>query len=417
MKNWHLFPRLRIHGSASPLNQERKEVVPFFILLTLAFFFFYGYSLYAVPALLGFPRLVIFTVLLLLHLVLHWTTLLGYKNTRSILAYLVFQGLLAFWISAYARSPILISGLYMGLIGESFGMLGTNWKGFAALACVLALGFINLIGIEMPGSIIGWMLATAPLALFTIIYVTLFLRQLDARMHAQKLLDELEIANHQLEEDAARIKELTLTAERERMARELHDTLAQGLAGLILQLEAADSHLSGKNPERAQSIIQQAMGRARSTLADSRRTIDDLRMQSNNSSSGLVNDLANDIHNQVDDFKSAAGIPCQLELNLTAEIPCDVQQHALRAVAEGLSNIARYARANHAWVQIATSEDRLEIEIRDDGAGFDPQTGIEQPGHYGLRGLRERARLSGGACEITSSPGSGARIQMHFPLD
>ncbi len=411
MNKRHSFPRLNLKLFSSPPSQERKEVVPFFILLTLAFVLLYGITLYDFPALRTLPRLAIFTGLLLVHLVLHWTTIFGYKRPLRITAYLVIQGLLAFGITQYTRSTILSYGLYMGMIGESFGMLGTNWKGFAALVGILALAITNLLGISGPGSITGWILTTAPLAIFTIIYVTLFLRQLEARVHAQKLLEELGIANRKLAEDAARIKELTLTAERERMARELHDTLAQGLAGLILQLEAADSHFSGKHPERAQAIIQQAMGHARATLADARRAIDDLR-----SSSPPPNDLAAAIRSQVDDFKSASGIPCQLEIDLTADIPCDIQQHALRAVAEGLSNITRHARANHAWLHLSTPANMLEIEIGDDGAGFDAQDGAEQPGHYGLQGLRERARMAGGACEITSAPGLGARIHMRLPL-
>jgi two-component system, NarL family, sensor histidine kinase YdfH len=400
-----------MHGKMLAPNQERKEVVPFFIFLTLALVFFYGYTLHNFPALRALPGLAIFTLLFLIHLALHWTTLLGYNRQRSIVAYLVIQGLLTFCITQYTHFAILGSVLYMGLIGESFGMLGTNWKGFAALVCILALGITNLIGISGPGSLSGWLFAAAPLSFFTIIYVTLFLRQLDARVHAQKLLQELEIANRKLEEDAARIEELTLTAERERMARELHDTIAQGLAGLILQLDAADSHLSGNHPERAQAIIQQAMGRARSTLADARRAIDELRNSSNS-----PYDLSDAIRNQVDDFKVTSGIPCQLELNLAAQIPFNVQQHALCAVVEGLSNITRHARASNAWVKLTTPGNILEIEIRDDGAGFDAQAGIEQPGHYGILGLRERARLAGGTCEITSAPGSGTCIHMRLPL-
>ena len=105
----------------------------------------------------------------------------------------------------------------------------------------------------------------------------MYSRQADARVKAQELLAELEAANRRLTESADQIEDLTLANERQRMARELHDTLAQGLAGLILQLEAADSHLASGHPDRAQAIVQQAMTRARETLAESRRAIDGLR--------------------------------------------------------------------------------------------------------------------------------------------
>src|SRR5512141_2059623 len=84
----------------------------------------------------------------------------------------------------------------------------------------------------------------------------------------------------QLTEYAAQVEDLTIANERQRIARELHDTLSQGLAGLILQLEAADAHLSNKNSEQAQTIVTNAMAQARVTLADARHAIDDLRQSS-----------------------------------------------------------------------------------------------------------------------------------------
>jgi len=92
-----------------------------------------------------------------------------------------------------------------------------------------------------------------------------------------ELLAELESANRQLTEYAARVEDLTIAAERQRMARELHDTLSQGLAGLILQLEAADAHLAADRPERARGILEQSMEKARGTLKEARQVIDDLR--------------------------------------------------------------------------------------------------------------------------------------------
>src|SRR5262249_33090189 len=91
------------------------------------------------------------------------------------------------------------------------------------------------------------------------------------------LLTQAMAANRQLEEYAARVEDLTLSHERQRLARELHDTRAEGRAGLILQLEAGDSHLGHGSVARAQAIVSQAMTRARHTLADARRAIADLR--------------------------------------------------------------------------------------------------------------------------------------------
>jgi NarL family two-component system sensor histidine kinase YdfH len=245
------------------------------------------------------------------------------------------------------------------------------------------------------------------MTLFVVVYVVLYGRQAQARAHAQQLLAELESAHLQLAEYAARVEELTLTSERQRMARELHDTLAQGLAGLILQLEAANAHLANGHTERAQSITQQAVSRARATLADARRAIDDLR-------AGQTAPRALDqaLRDQAAHFSDATGIPCALDMSLPPDLPDVASEYAVRAVTEGLTNIARHSQARHARVRVAADEKDLIVEVSDDGRGFDPAA--IPTGHYGLLGLRERARLAGGNLEINSTRGSGTTLRLRL---
>ena len=166
-----------------------------------------------------------------------------------------------------------------------------------------------------------WVLPVLPTTVFVLMFVWMFDRQNKAREEAQNALRELDVAHRQLTEYAAQVEDLTLANERQRMARELHDTLAQGLAGLVLQLEAIDSHLSRGNTTKAQAITQQAMDRARSTLADARRAIDDLR-------SGDVPevDLETAVREEADRFTAASGIPCELSIVLPSELPDDVRE-------------------------------------------------------------------------------------------
>jgi NarL family two-component system sensor histidine kinase YdfH len=248
-----------------------------------------------------------------------------------------------------------------------------------------------------------------PMTLFVVVYVVLYSRQAQARAHAQALLGELETAHRQLSEYAARVQDLTLANERQRMARELHDTLAQGLAGLILQLEAANTHLANGNTDRARTILQQAMSRARVTLGDARRAIDDLRAGQTTS-----RDLAEALREQVAHFADATGIPCQLDMSLPPAVPDAAREHALRTVTEGLTNIARHARARHASVSVRGADGKVIVELHDDGCGFDPA--IIPSGHYGLLGLRERARLACGTLEISSAPGEGTTLKLLLPL-
>jgi len=253
-----------------------------------------------------------------------------------------------------------------------------------------------------------WALGTIPIVIFTGLYVLMYLRQVEAREQAQTLLRDLEAANRQLSEYAARVEDLTISSERQRMARELHDTLSQGLAGLILQLEAVDAHLAGNRTERGRSILRQSMEKARAALADARRAIDDLRQPTER-------DLAEAVREEAERFTVATGIHCAPEIDLAADVPEAVAETAIRAVAEGLTNIARHASARTVTLRLAGKEKELELEICDDGVGFDPAA--VEAGHYGLLGMRERVRLAGGRLEVRSGSGEGTCITIRFPSE
>lgn len=218
-------------------------------------------------------------------------------------------------------------------------------------------------------------------------------------------------ANRQLADYAAEVRDLTIANERQRMARDLHDTLAQGLAGLILQLEAADSHLTQGNPVRAQAIVVQAMTRARTTLTDARRAIDDLR-------AGEIppERFAKDVRALIDQFQETSRISVSLELQPLPVLGATVSETAMRAIGEALTNIAHHAHAHHVWIRLVLETNLLCLTIRDDGVGFFSDLAQGQGGHYGLLGLSERARLVGGALEITSNEGKGTTLIMRLPL-
>jgi NarL family two-component system sensor histidine kinase YdfH len=204
---------------------------------------------------------------------------------------------------------------------------------------------------------------------------------------------------------------LTLTTERQRMARELHDTLAQGLAGLILQLEAADSHINNQNHQKAQAIIQQAMSRARMALADARRAIRDLR-----ENPSTPTDLNDAIQEEIERFQASTGIPCKANICQPPSLSPQLAENIIRAISEGLSNIARHAEASEANLSMRCDDTMIMIEIGDNGIGFDPQKAIGRSGHYGLVGLRERARLYGGSLTIDSQPSLGSTLKIQLPL-
>ena len=389
-------------------QKEMRRAQPFYWIVTVTLLGLYFWSLSDNPALANPLRLAAFTLLMAFHLILHWASMNITLNKKWVVPYLALQGALAFSLVIVAQKVNLTIGLYMAMIGEAVGILRYKRYSTIAILVYLILSSINFILLTGWTSLGAWLITMVPVTVFVVVYVSLYSRETQARSHAQALLEELKVAHQQLADYADKIEELTLAAERQRMARELHDTLAQGLAGLILQLEAADAYISSSRPERAQSIIRQAMSRARDTLSDARKVIDDLR--------SVPDDLEAALRQEVSRFSSASGIPCALEMNLSEGLPEQLCEQTLRVVKEGLTNIARHAQAKQAWVHLLRNEHGLEIEIGDDGVGFDPAKCLDQAGHYGLKGMEERARLAGGSLEIKSVPENGTQLLLQLPV-
>jgi NarL family two-component system sensor histidine kinase YdfH len=197
--------------------------------------------------------------------------------------------------------------------------------------------------------------------------------------------------------------------ERQRLARDLHDTLAQGVAGFIMQVEAANAQLTQDHVALAHDILQQALDGARATLAEARGAIDDLRTLTS------AHDLAALMEQEIQRFRHATGLPCTVDLTALALVPAALDEPAMRAVREGLTNVARHAQAAQVWVRVVCRDQMLAVEVQDDGIGFDPPTLTTRAGHYGLTGLQEQARLAGGALEVTSAPGRGTTICLCIP--
>jgi len=387
-------------------DPDIREARIFFVVVTLALGGSAILAVNSIPALRASARLIPFVILMILHIALYWLSPAFMTSPRHMLGYLVVQAMLVFIITLFPRDLSMILSLYPALLGIAVGMQREKRRIVAVIIVWLCLATLNLILVLGFAALPTWLMFAPPLTFFVVIYVVLYLRQVEARDHARVLLRDLEAAHRELADYAARVEDLTLAAERQRMARELHDTLAQGVAGLVLQLEAADSHLAAGRAERAQGIVQQAMGRARDTLADARRAIEDLRAVP------PAVDLEDALRHEVTRFTDATGIPCALDFALTVPLPEATAEHLLRIVAEGLTNIARHAQAAHAWVTIAESDGDVTIEVGDDGVGFDPTAAFDQPGHYGLLGMRERARLAGGTLVVESMPGAGTRVKI-----
>jgi len=398
------------------LFQIDQDYRLFYIFMLLILVGMYLFSLIQNPALRQFWPAALLTLLMVVHLGLHWLTVRIIQKPSRQVWYILGQGLLAFAITHLSDNPGMVFSLYMALIGETIGFLGLNRWSVLSTLYFLGLAVLNLILFTNANlnTALVWMLTAIPTVVFIGLYVTLYLRQTDAREKAQALAAELEAANRQLSDYAARVEDLTIANERQRLARELHDTLSQGLAGLILQLEAADAHLGHQRLEKTRAIIEQAMENARATLAEARRAIDDLRQPS-------LDDLETALRLEVARFTVATGLPCLFHADQTPPLPESVKEIVIRAVAEGLTNLARHARATEAALNLSVARSSSNIEmqtltvtLKDNGVGFDP---AQVPsGHYGLIGIRERVRLIGGELAIESAPQKGTILTIQIPI-
>ena len=208
-------------------------------------------------------------------------------------------------------------------------------------------------------------------------------------------------------------EQIAILEERDRLARELHDTLAQGVAGLILQLEAIKHHLSAEEVPESQMIVSEATKRARDALHDARAAIDDLRAEV-----VFATDFITAVSRKAQQFSTVHNISWELDAQLPDSLllPPTISLHARRALAEMLTNVARHSGATELSVRLRLANGSLLVEVADDGQGFDVETAI-RPGHYGIVGLKERARLTGGQLAIDSAPGKGTTVQLHLPLE
>ena len=216
----------------------------------------------------------------------------------------------------------------------------------------------------------------------------------------------LAAANQRLAGYALTMEQLAVSRERNRLARELHDTLAHSLSAVAVQLEAVDA-LWEQDPPAARQRLQAAAQATRSGLSEARRAIQALRAAPLEEG-GLLPAL----RALAEERAAAAG--WALQLRLPPALPGldpDLAQTLYRVAAEALANAARHAAAQRVSLSLEADDGQLVLEIRDDGRGFDraaapPPSG----GHVGLQVMAERAALHGGTLEIAAAPGAGTTV-------
>ncbi|MBS1857404.1 MAG: hypothetical protein JST11_18695 [Acidobacteria bacterium] len=209
-----------------------------------------------------------------------------------------------------------------------------------------------------------------------------------------------------------RLRFALVLEERARLAREIHDTLAQGFVGISSQLDAvAQSMPEGESPARI--YLELARRMARHSLTEARRSVMDLR------SSALEDqDLAAAIEAGTKQLTAGSGVEVSVEVTgPVKELPPELEQHLLRIAQEAVTNVLKHAQASRIWVKLHLEAKRLFLRIVDNGRGFDQQDAFaSRGGHFGLIGMRERAERLGGELRLASRPGEGTQVEVTVPL-
>jgi signal transduction histidine kinase len=200
--------------------------------------------------------------------------------------------------------------------------------------------------------------------------------------------------------------------ERARLAREIHDTLAQGFVGISSQLDAVAMCMPEESTP-ARSYLDMARRMARHSLTEARRSVMDLR-----ASALEGQDLAAAIESGTRLWMAGSGVELAVEvMGPGAKLPEEMEQHLLRIAQEAVTNALKHAGASRIDVRLQLEARRIHLRIRDNGRGFDQQDVFSsRAGHFGVIGMRERAERLGGELLLASNPGEGTEVQVTVPL-
>jgi signal transduction histidine kinase len=196
--------------------------------------------------------------------------------------------------------------------------------------------------------------------------------------------------------------------ERNRIAREIHDTLAQGYVGISVQLEVLSELLRHKKTEAAAEHLNLTRGYVREGLAEARQSIWALRSQDAGETTLPVR-----LRRMVE-AEGSHGLEARFSLfGAYRPLPPETEREFLRVAQEAIHNVKKHAGARHLFVQLEYGQEEIALEVRDDGRGFAANEEMKSTlGHYGLTGMRERAAAIGGTLEVTSEPGVGTTVRL-----
>ena len=334
---------------------------------------------------------------------------LGIDEQRPWLVLVYLVGLLALWFLLAGINPVYFA-LLLVLYPQIFRHLRLSLAIPASIALSVAVVWREVLASgrplwENPGAIVSGLLSVVFGSLFAL-WITRIIEQSYER---RELIEQLETTRGEL---AAAEREGGRLAERQRLARDIHDTLAQGFVSIVLQLQAAEAELP-EGAGEARGHLERARRTARDNLAEARRLVWDLRpeMLSAAPLGEALGRLAGRVAEETGMVATATVTGTPRLLSADAEVTL------LRVTQEALANVTRHAHAGRVAVTLSYMDGETTLDVRDDGSGFAPGAdGAGANGGLGLRGMRERIEALGGRLAVESAPGKGTTIAVTVPV-
>jgi len=326
------------------------------------------------------------------------------------LSFVAIIGLLYIATGLHMAFSMLLFSMY----GVLFGALDMIWAipNVMVVSLAISVRLILLTGEPVSanwGIIIGFTFTTF-FSILLGLYINSIYRQSWER---QRMIDELQETRGEL---AAAERQAGILQERQRLAREIHDTLAQGFTSIVVHLEAADQALpGGEELGPARRHLDQARRTARESLEEARRFVWALHPEPLERET-----LAPAIRRAVERWSEESKIRGSLEISGDPRLlPSAYEVTLLRAAQEALANIRKHARASQVNLTLTYMDDQVILDVQDNGIGFDyAALSAEQPGQggFGLMGMRERIQQLGGSLLVESAPGEGTTLVIELPF-
>ncbi|GAB4383725.1 MAG: sensor histidine kinase [Elainellaceae cyanobacterium] len=284
----------------------------------------------------------------------------------------------------------------------------------AGLSFVLFLGHqVQYIKTFLPLMLPGvqlqriWMHQIAEFLMFGLV-LFLVSQLVHTLLTERKTRQQLALAHEQLRQYALQIEDLAAVQERNRIAREIHDSLGHALTNLNIQLQTV-AKLWQHDQEQARSFLEQAQRLGKLAIHEVRQSVNTLRADAQEEPA-----LEEAIVLLIEDFRQSTGVKVSQSIQINTILPPQVRKTLYRVIQEALTNICKYAQATQVQLKLQATPELVSLAIEDNGQGFQLEA---DTGGFGLRGMRERIAALNGKFHLEAAPGAGCCISISLPLE